>query len=170
MINNGQFALVDYTGTLPDGVVFDTTTGREPFEFEIGEGSVIPAFEEAIKAMAINEEKELFVKAADAYGEYRDEMKQLVPFAEISQFLAPEKGLVIQVMTQEGQHVPALIAEVTEENVTLDFNHPLAGKDLSFKLKLIGVNDEATQESCGCGGGCGGDKECGSDCSCGCGD
>ena len=171
MINNGQFALVHYTGTVASGDVFDTTQGREPFEFEIGCGHVIPAFEDAVKSMAINEEKDLFIKAADAYGEYNDEMKQQIPFAEISQFLVPQEGLVIQVMTQEGQHVPATIGKVTEQEVTLDFNHPLAGKDLSFKLKLVGVNDEPTQEhDCGCGcGGCGDDHECGSENGEGCG-
>ncbi|MGL4369584.1 MAG: FKBP-type peptidyl-prolyl cis-trans isomerase [Spirochaetota bacterium] len=172
MINNGQFALVHYTGTVTNGDVFDTTQGREPFEFEIGQGDVIPAFEDAVKSMAIDEEKEISVKAADAYGEYNEEMKQQIPFAEISQFLVPQEGLVIQVMTQEGQHVPATIFKVTDQDVTLDFNHPLAGKDLTFKLKLVGVNDEATQEEeeCGCGCGCGGegkDEECGGGCSCG---
>jgi len=175
MIQDGKFALVHYTGTTGEGEMFDTTEGREPFEFEIGQGHVIPSFEDAIKSLAIDEEKEIFIKADDAYGAYNEEMKQKVPLAEISQFLTPEVDLVIQVMTQEGQQIPARIAEVSDEEVTLDFNHPLAGKDLKFQLKLVGVNDAATQEhhhSCGCGceGDCGGECDENSECSCGCDD
>jgi peptidylprolyl isomerase len=174
MIENGQFALIHYTGTLSNGEIFDTTEGREPFEFEIGGGHVIPAFEEAIKAMAINDEKDIFIKAADAYGSHNPAMTQTVPIADVSKYLTPEKGMIIQVMLSNGEHAPARISDVTAENVILDFNHPLAGEDLSFKLKLIAVNNEATvQESCGCGSddcGCEGDS-CGGEhggCGCGC--
>lgn len=175
MIENGQFALIHYTGTLANGEIFDTTEGREPFEFEIGGGMVIPAFEDAIKAMAVNDEKEIFIKAADAYGNHNPEMTQTVPLEDVSKYLTPEKGMVIQVMLSNGQHTPARISDVTAENVILDFNHPLAGEDLNFKLKLVGVNDEATiEQSCGCGSdecGCEGD-DCGEKkeggCGCGC--
>jgi len=165
MIQNGQFVTVHYTGTLPDGEVFDSTEGHDPFEFEIGCGYVIPAFEDTIKNMNINDEKDLFVTASDAYGNYRDDLIQRVPIAEISQYLTPEKGTVIQVMLSDNQHAPALIKDVTDTEVVLDFNHPLAGKDLSFKLKLTGITDEPTQETecddedcetCGSGCGCNG--------------
>lgn len=173
MIQDGKFALVHYTGTLSDGEVFDSTDGREPFEFETGQGNVIPAFEEAVKSMAVDEEREISIKAADAYGDYKDDMIQKVPAAEVTEFLTPEVGLIIHVMTQDGQQIPARITGVTTEEISLDFNHPLAGKDLNFKLKLIGVNDAATQEhgcGCGCGGDCGDDCEDGGECSCGCDD
>ena len=81
MIQNGQFVTVHYTGTLPDGEVFDSTEGHDPFEFEIGCGYVIPAFEDTIKNMNINDEKDLFVTASDAYGNYRDDLIQRVPIA-----------------------------------------------------------------------------------------
>jgi peptidylprolyl isomerase len=172
MIQNGQFALVHYTGTLSDGDIFDSTEGREPFEFEIGCGLVIPAFEDAIKGMNVNEEKEIFIKTADAYGEHRPDMTQTVPLSEVSQYLTPEKDMVIQVMLSNGQHAPAKIQEVTETDVILDFNHPLAGQDLNFKLKLIGVSNEPTQEQ-ECGEDCGCEENaCGEgegECGCGCG-
>jgi FKBP-type peptidyl-prolyl cis-trans isomerase 2 len=175
MIENGQFALIHYTGTLANGEIFDTTEGREPFEFEIGGGFVIPAFEDAIKAMAVNDEKEIFIKSADAYGNHNPEMTQTVPLEDVKQHLTPEKGMVIQVMLSNGQHTPARITDVTAESVILDFNHPLAGEDLNFKLKLVGINDEATmKEECGCGDDCGCEGEgegCGSEkggCGCGC--
>lgn len=169
MIENGQFVLVHYTGTLADGDTFDSTEGREPFEFQIGESLVIPSFENAIKEMAIDEERTIHIKAADAYGERRDDLSQQVPLTDVNQYLDPKEGMVIQVMLSDGNHAPAVIKEVTAETVTLDFNHPLAGKDLSFTLKLVGVNSEPTQEhGCGCG-----DEECGDDdCEsggCGCG-
>jgi peptidylprolyl isomerase len=173
MIQDGKFALVHYTGTLSDGEVFDSTDGREPFEFETGQGFVIPAFEETVKSMAVDEEREISIKAADAYGEYKEDMIQKVPAAEVTEFLTPEVGLIIHVMTQDGQQIPARITGVTTEEISLDFNHPLAGKDLNFKLKLIGVNDAATQEhgcGCGCGGDCGDDCEEDGECSCGCDD
>ena len=113
MIQDGKFALVHYTGTLSDGEVFDSTDGREPFEFETGQGNVIPAFEEAVKSMAVDEEREISIKAADAYGDYKDDMIQKVPAAEVTEFLTPEVGLIIHVMTQDGQQIPARITGVT---------------------------------------------------------
>ena len=173
MIQDGKFALVHYKGTYSDGEVFDSTEGREPFEFETGQEMVIPAFENAVKSMAVDEERTISIKAADAYGERKEDMIQKVPAAEIREFLTPEEGLVIHVMTQDGQQLPARITGVTEQEVTLDFNHPLAGKDLTFTLKLVGVNDEPTQEhgcGCGCGGDCGDDCDDDGECSCGCDD
>lgn len=171
MIENGQFALVHYTGTLADGEMFDTTVGRDPFEFQIGESLVIPSFEDAIKAMEINEEKTINVKAADAYGERRDDLTQQVPLTDVSQYLEPKEGMVIQVMLNDGNHAPAVIKEITADTVTLDFNHPLAGKDLTFNLKLVGVNNEPTQDhgcDCGCEDEDCDDEGCGHG-GCGCG-
>lgn len=164
MIENGKFVLVDYTGTLNDGQIFDSSEGREPLEFEIGTGAVIPAFEEAVKAMQIDEEKEIDIEAKNAYGEYNNELLQDVPLDEIKKFMEPKEGLTIQVQLANGQQAPALIKTVGESNVQIDFNHPLAGKDLKFKLKLAAINDAATQQQhnhaaggdCGCGDGCDG--------------
>jgi peptidylprolyl isomerase len=173
MIENGKFVQVHYTGTLNDGQTFDSSEGREPLEFEIGSASVIPAFEETVKGMQIEDEKEIAITAKDAYGEYNNELIQTIQLEEIKKFMEPTEGSTIQVQLTNGQHAPALIKTVTDTNVELDFNHPLAGKDLSFKLKLIAINDSATQaahshegEGCGCGDNCGSeDSSCENNCS-----
>lgn len=165
-MENGRFVQVHYTGTLANGDIFDSSADREPLEFEIGAGMVIPAFEEAVKAMKIDEEKKIHITAADAYGVYREEMTQRVPIADVKEHLVPEPGIVLEVMLQDGSRASALVKDVTETEVVLDFNHPLAGQDLTFELKLVGTTDEATQTSeCGCGD----DEEGGGCSSCGCG-
>lgn len=162
MIENGKFASVHYTGTLSSGEVFDSSENRNPLEFKIGSGMVIPAFEAAVKEMEINDEKEIFVKADEAYGQYRDDMIQQIPLDEIKQFLDPQEGMTIQVNMQNGQTAPAVIKNITDTSVSLDFNHPLAGQDLNFKLKLVEINDEAAQVADTCGdGGC---DSCGGSC------
>ncbi|MBN1498556.1 MAG: peptidylprolyl isomerase [Spirochaetes bacterium] len=165
MIENGMFAQVHYTGTLNDGEVFDSSIDRDPLEFQIGSSMVIPAFEEAIKSMQINDEKEIAIKADDAYGQYNEDMIQKVARTEVEKSLPPQEGMTIHVLLENGSHAPALIKEVTEDSVFLDFNHPLAGKDLNFKLKLMGISEEAVQKKCGCGESCGCDDD-----SEGCGD
>jgi peptidylprolyl isomerase len=162
MIESGQYVTVHYTGTLENGDTFDSTEGREPFEFRIGDGLVIPKFEETVRGMAIDEEKQISIKSADAYGDYRDDLTQRVPVSDINQYLEPKQGLVIQVMLSDGSHAPALIKDVTAEEVMLDFNHPLAGSDLNFNLKLVAINSEPTQNH-ECSDGCE------DDCSCSCG-
>lgn len=176
MITDGLFVSVHYTGTLNDGKVFDSSVERDPLEFQMGSGMVIPAFEEAVKSMAINDEKNIAIKAEDAYGTFREDLIQKVPLQEIKQFLEPVAGMTIEVMMPDGQHAPALIKSVTEEEVLMDFNHPLAGQDLNFTLKLVSVNETAQQadECCSdgeCGDGCGDESHgggCGSG-GCGCG-
>jgi len=170
MINNGMFAAVHYTGKLAGGEIFDSSENGDPLEFEIGSESVIPEFEKQIVMMNIGEEKEFLVKAGDAYGEYSDTYIEKVPLSEMKNFLEPKEGLVIEVMMPDGMHHPAKIKSVTESDVELDFNHPLAGKDLMFKVKLVEVNPEAKynteEESCGDDCDCDGDCDCGDDCEC----
>ncbi len=158
-----MFAQVHYTGTLSDGEVFDSSADREPLEFQIGSAMVIPAFEDAVKSMEIDSEKEISIKADDAYGQYNEDMIQQVSRSEVEKSLPPQEGMTIHVLLENGSHAPALIKTVTEDSVFLDFNHPLAGKDLNFKLKLISIHEEAQQKGCGCGGGCGDDCDCDDD-------
>jgi FKBP-type peptidyl-prolyl cis-trans isomerase 2 len=174
MIQEGKFVSVHYTGKLSSGEVFDSSNGGNPFEFEVGGGNVIPEFEKQIVSMAQDQEKNFTIKAAEAYGEYNDEYLQKVPLEEIKSFLEPSEGMVIEVMMPDGEHHPARIKSVSDTEVTLDFNHPLAGQDLHFDVKLVGVNDEAQfAHECGCGGDCGDDCDCDeegcSDENCGCG-
>ena len=138
MIDNGKSVKVHYTGTLDDGTVFDSSDGRDPIEFEIGGGTVIPGFEEAIKEMGVEETKTITIPSADAYGEYQDEMCGEFPRDQLPEEITPEVGMVLEMQTPDGD-MPVRIIELGEETLKLDANHPLAGKDLTFELTLVAV-------------------------------
>jgi peptidylprolyl isomerase len=134
---NGQCVKVHYRGTLQDGTEFDSSAGREPLEFTLGEGQVIPGFESAVTGMEPGDKKSVTIPSDDAYGPRFDEAVQQVPRDIFTE--EPELGSIVQLMTQDGQEVMATVAEVGDENVTLDFNHPLAGEDLTFELELVAI-------------------------------
>ena len=138
MIDNGKTVKVHYTGTLEDGSVFDSSADRDPIEFEIGAGTVIPGFEEAIKGMAVEETKTITIPCAEAYGEYRDDMCGEFPRDQLPGEITPEVGMVLEMQTPDGD-MPVRITALDDENLTLDANHPLAGKDLTFELTLVEV-------------------------------
>lgn len=129
---------VHYTGRLNDGEIFDSSSGREPLEFTLGEGQVIPGFEEAIEGMAPGEEKTVTIPAEEAYGQRRDEMTLVVERSQLPEEITPEVGQQLQ-MSQGEQVFLVRIADVADETVTLDANHPLAGEDLTFDLKLVEI-------------------------------
>lgn len=132
----GKKVKIHYTGKLEDGSVFDTSEGKEPIEFVIGEGKVIPGFENAVKGMTIGEEKDITIKKEDGYGERREELVQKVP-KEQTKEMDVQVGMMIgmQVPGQE-QVFPAKIVEIGESDITVDLNPPLAGQDLKFHIKL----------------------------------
>lgn len=133
----GETVQVHYRGTLDNGEEFDSSQGREPIEFTVGEGQVIPGFEEAVKDMQPGEKKNVRIPAAEAYGERIDEALQKVPrdaFAE-----EPVVGAVVGLQAQDGSQLAATITEIGPDEVTLDFNHPLAGEALNFELELVGT-------------------------------
>jgi peptidylprolyl isomerase len=135
-VTKGQCVKVHYRGTLKDGTEFDTSAGREPLEFTLGEGQVIPGFEEAVEGMELGDKKTVVIPPDDAYGKRFDEAVQTVPrniFPE-----EPQVGEIVSLMTQEGQEVMATVAGLAEDEVTLDFNHPLAGEELTFEPELVG--------------------------------
>ena len=131
---------VHYTGTLADGTVFDDSRGREPLEFQLGQEQVIPGFEDAIVGMAIGETKTATIPAEAAYGQRREEMVQQVPRDQLPEGLDPQVGLRLEARSPEGQAFPVMITDVAETEVTLDANHPLAGKELTFEIELVEVN------------------------------
>ncbi len=139
-IENGKKVKVDYKGTLDDGSVFDTSEGRGPLEFTIGEGKVIKGFDAAVKEMSVGEEKEIHLKCAEAYGEERPEFFKKIPREQLPKDQEPKVGMVLGVGMPNGQQIPAKITEINDTEVTINLNHPLAGKDLNFKLKLVEVN------------------------------
>ncbi len=129
---------VHYTGTLNDGTVFDSSEGKEPLEFTIGENRVIAGFENGIKDMKLNEEKNIKINAKDAYGERDERMVVAVPRSKFPPEI--EAGGQLLLKGPEGQRIPAKIKEIKDNEIIIDLNHPLAGKELKFKVKVVAIN------------------------------
>ncbi len=141
MANYGKKAMVEYIGTLEDGEVFDSTLGIEPLEYEVGSGSVIHGFDEAVADMEVGEERTITVPAREAYGEYDDSKIEHGPMYAIPNAKDIQVGKLFYFVTPEGLRFPARVTEINEGIARIDFNHPLAGKDLTFKLKLVDLKD-----------------------------
>ena len=135
----GNKVRVHYTGRLDDGTQFDSSAGSDPLEFELGAGQVIPGFENAVTGMRPGDKETVTIPADEAYGPHRVEMVLKAPRREIPAELNPEVGQQFQLQHPSGQAIPVVVTEVTEETVTLDGNHPLAGQDLTFDLELVKV-------------------------------
>jgi peptidylprolyl isomerase len=134
----GDTVRVHYTGTLTDGTQFDSSRGREPLEFTLGEGRVIAGFDAAVTGMEVGESRTVTIPAADAYGERQEAMLLRVPRGQVPPNVEPRVGQQLQV-GRGGDAVPVTVREVTPEHVVLDANHPLAGEDLTFALELVAV-------------------------------
>lgn len=131
--------LVHYTGKLENGEIFDSSEGRDPLEVGLGQGMVIPGFENGLLEMELNEKKTIHIPAAEAYGERRDELVQEVPLNQLPPEIKPEVGMQLVSQTPDGQQIPLVVTEVGEENIIVDANAPLAGKDLIFDLELVAI-------------------------------
>ena len=138
-VKTGDTVRIHYTGTLTDGSTFDSSQGRDPLEFTVGSGQIIPGLDKAIPGMTVGDKKTVQVPAEDAYGETNPEARQDVPRAEIPDDIPLDLGTQLQVQAQGGQVLPVTVVAVTEEVVTLDANHPLAGKDLTFAIELVEI-------------------------------
>lgn len=136
---NGDTVKVHYTGRLSDGTTFDSSEGRDPLEFVVGEGSLIPGFEDAVVGMEEGETKSATLAPGEAYGEPRDDLSFDVPKEQFPDDVAPEVGQRLQVSREDGQSFPVTVTGVSDESVTLDANHPLAGKELTFDITLVSV-------------------------------
>lgn len=135
----GDTVRVHYTGTLDDGTVFDSSAEREPLEFTIGNGQVIPGFENGVMGMAPGDTKSVTIAPGDAYGDYNPEAVVRVPRDQFPPDLDPEVGMMLQVRLQDGRPAHVVVTEVAEADVALDGNHPLAGKNLTFALNLVEI-------------------------------
>ncbi len=135
----GDTVRMHYKGTLDDGSVFDSSEGREPLEFTIGAGQIIPGLEQAVEGMGAGDEKTVTVPAAEAYGDYQEQARQGIPRDQIPENIPLEIGGRLQVQTPEGRAVPVTVTEISDEVVVLDANHPLAGKDLTFAVEIVDV-------------------------------
>ncbi len=138
-VKNGDKVKVEYEGTLDDGTVFDSSEKHgEPLEFEIGAGQIIPGFEDAVMGMENGEEKEFHLEASDAYGDRNPQLVQKIPRDQMPKEV--EQGMVLVVGLPNGAQIPVKVTEVTDEWVTIDLNHPLAGENLNFKIKIVDVS------------------------------
>ncbi|WP_375692033.1 peptidylprolyl isomerase [Pseudooceanicola sp. LIPI14-2-Ac024] len=135
----GDTVRIHYTGTLADGTTFDSSDGRDPLEFTVGSGQIIPGLDKAIPGMTVGDKKTVEVPCAEAYGEREPGAMQSVPRDQIPAEIEVQPGLQLQVQTPQGQVMPVTVAEVTETEVTLDANHPLAGRDLTFAIELVEI-------------------------------
>lgn len=136
---NGNKVQVHYKGSLEDGTVFDESNPEKPLEFQVGSGQVIAGFDKAVEGMATGESKKVTIPAGEAYGDRREELVLNVGRDRIPPDIDVAIGQRLQMERNDGQKVPVMVTEVTDENVTLDANHPLAGKDLTFEITLVQV-------------------------------
>ena len=136
----GDTVRINYTGTLDNGETFDSSAGREPLEFELGSGQIIPGLDAAINGMAVGDKKIVNVPFDQAYGAVNEQARQAVPRGQIPDNIPLEPGTQLQMQTPQGQVVQVTVSQVSDDEVTLDANHPLAGKDLTFDIEIMGID------------------------------
>ena len=140
-IKEGDKVKIEYTGTLDNGTVFDSSEKHgKPLEIQIGAGQVIKGFENAVIGMEKGQEKEITLKPAEAYGEYNPKLMKKLPREQLPKEPEPKSGMILVITTPDGRQFPALIKEVAGNEVTIDLNHPLAGKTLHFKIKVVDIS------------------------------
>jgi len=135
----GDSVKVHYTGKLKDGFIFDTTEKSEPIAFKWGEGKIITGFEEALVGMAPGDKKTIEIVSEKAYGPHRKELVAAVEKKNFPEDLELEVGRQLKVKQPDGSEIVVMVIDIAEENVTLDANHPLAGKDLIFDIELVEI-------------------------------
>ena len=141
VVKQGDKVKVEYTGTLDDGSVFDASKNHgAPLEFEVGAKQVIPGFESAIVGMKKGEEKKVKLKPAEAYGDYNPQLIKRLPKEKLPQDKELKKGMMLVMGLPNGAQMPARITEVTDDSVSIDLNHPLAGKELNFEIKVLEIS------------------------------
>jgi len=134
-----EVVTVHYHGYFPDGSVFDSSDGRDPLLFEVGSGMIIPGLDIAIPGMKVGDKKVVAIPADQAYGPEHPEARQAIPRSDLPSDIPQEVGTRLQMQNPEGQVVAVVIAEVTETDIVIDANHPLAGKDLTFAIEMIAI-------------------------------
>ncbi len=153
---NGDLVTVIYEGMLEDGQVFESSNESGPFEFKIGEETVMPGFEQAVTGMTPGQTKKILMNPENAYGVYQKELVQSIKRSSLGKDADIKPGLVLgMTMEQDGQEhkIPATVIEVSGDDVTIDYNHPLAGKKVVYLITLDKVNGQGAS-SCSPGCGC----------------
>lgn len=138
MIADGKKVKIDYTLTV-EGKIVDTSKGRQPLEYTQGQGMLIPGLEKELEGMKSGEAKQVTVAPADAYGEVSKDAFKEIPRSEFPSDLTPQAGQKLGMQTPQGQQIPVTVFEVTDDKIILDFNHPLAGKELNFDVTVVSV-------------------------------
>ena len=136
---SGDTVKIHYTGTLDDGTQFDSSQGRDPLEFEVGSGQVIPGFDKAVEGMTVGDSKSVRIEADEAYGPRHDQLVQEVDRSVLPDDLNPETGMALQSNSPDGQVTQFMVTDVTDQTITVDANHPLAGQALSFDIELVDI-------------------------------
>ncbi|WP_170416906.1 FKBP-type peptidyl-prolyl cis-trans isomerase [Ruegeria atlantica] len=139
-IKQGDTVRIHYTGTLLDGNVFDSSDGRDPLEFVVGSGQIIPGLDSAMPGLNVGDKKRVEIACVDAYGPINPGARQQIPREGIPDDIPLEPGTQLQMQTPDGQAVPVTVVDADEATVTLDANHPLAGQDLIFDIEVVSVN------------------------------
>lgn len=145
-VKDGLVVAMEYTLKV-DGSVTDSSEGREPLEFVHGVGNIIPGLEREMIGMAVGESKEVVAAAVDAYGEENEKAFMDVPQDQFPEEVPMKTGTEIQVQNQKGQPMYARIEKVEDQTVRLDFNHPLAGKELHFSVKVVAIREATPEEN-----------------------
>jgi peptidylprolyl isomerase len=136
---DGDNVRVHYTGKLTDGKVFDSSVGGDTLQFTVGAGQLIAGFDRAVIGMQPGDSKTVLISATDAYGAYKDELVFSVGRDTIPSHVSPEVGHRYQIRQQDGSAAVVVVTAVSATDVTLDGNHELAGKDLSFEIQLVEI-------------------------------
>ncbi len=139
-VEKGSKVKVHYTGKLDDGKLFDKSKEDQPLEFTVGKQEVIPGFEQAVKSMEVGEEKTFTIDSENAYGPQNKELIKKVSRDNLPDELEPEEGMLLQSQNKAGQTRPVAIKEVYPDYVKIDFNHPLAGENLTFDIKVTDIS------------------------------
>lgn len=139
-VKNGDKVKVHYHGKLRNGDTFDSSEGRDPLEFTVGGGQVIKGFDYGVMGMQVGDKKTVEIAVQDAYGEKQDEMIIEFPKDQFPPEMNPEVGMQLMMNNGAGQQFPVTVAEVRDESVVLDANHPLAGQDLVFDIELVSID------------------------------
>jgi peptidylprolyl isomerase len=142
-VKNGDTVKVHYHGKLEDGSTFDSSAGREPLEFEVGSGSVIPGFDEGVKGMSVGEKKTINIPADEAYGAVEEDRIFEFPADRFPPDLKPEPGMALNMSNGQGEYIPVVIRDIKDDVVVLDANHPLAGKDLTFDIEVMEIKSKS---------------------------
>jgi len=138
-VKNGDSVKVHYTGSLDDGTVFDSSEGREPLQFTVGSGQVIKGFSDGVIGMKQGEEKKIHIPALEAYGEKNSQLLRKIAKNLLPQDREPQVGMVLGLVRADGAQTEARIVEISAEDITIDLNHPLAGKALNFMVKVVEI-------------------------------